>query len=81
MFVLNENEQDIPFITVDYWSVPLSLFIFYTNGIYLTERDKIEWYRDFLKSHPVLLNGTGMAQNSISLMFRPVACILNILRS
>ncbi len=62
MFVLNENEQDIAIITVDYCSVPLLLFIFYTNGIYLMEQDEIEWYQDFLKSHPVLLNRTGMAQ-------------------
>jgi hypothetical protein len=34
----------------------------------LTEQDEIEWKQDFKKSHPVLLNGTGMAQKSISLM-------------
>jgi len=40
MFVFNENDQDIPFITVDYCSVLLKLFISYTS---LMERGKTEW--------------------------------------
>jgi len=43
MFVFNENEQDIQFITVGYCSVPLRSFIIYINGIFLIEWDDNEW--------------------------------------
>jgi len=42
MFVLNDNEQDILFITIDYCSVLQISFIFYMNGIILTYWDETE---------------------------------------
>jgi hypothetical protein len=42
MFVFNENEWNISFITVYYHSVLVISFIFYTNGSFLKEQEEIE---------------------------------------
>ncbi len=43
MFVFNRNEQDVSLITIDYYTIPVILFIFYTTGIFLVEQNEIEW--------------------------------------
>jgi hypothetical protein len=42
MFSVNENEQNISIITVDYHYIPLISFIFYTDWIILVDVDEIE---------------------------------------
>jgi hypothetical protein len=43
MVVFNANESDISFVTVEYRSVLVISFIFYTAGIFLMEHDEIKW--------------------------------------
>ncbi len=42
IFVCNEHEIYISFITIFYYSIRVTLFIFYMTGIFLMEQDEIE---------------------------------------
>jgi len=71
MFVSSENERDIQFIAIYYYSVLVLMFIYYTTYIFLTERDKIERQWDLKKSFPVLKDGLGKGIKSILLKSVP----------
>jgi hypothetical protein len=66
MFVFNDNEQGILFITIYYQSVPVMAFIYNTTVIFLWGLMRFNGI--LLKSYPVLNNGMGIGKESISLL-------------
>ncbi len=71
MFVFNENNRDIQFVTIYRCSIPVVSFIFYMIGIFMTEQDEIYCCQIFKKSRSVQKNRTRIGKKSSRL------CLVN----